>query len=110
MPCVEILFIYTFFTGLIQCAILIGSAYKKLSAKQTPLLFKVNLILAYFKQIRNRLNLRTLLNHSTLFYSLKVEIYMQKIHKQDRFCQHLSVEARCSDAEIFTPATTKVSS
>lgn len=45
------------FTGLTQCAILIGSAYKKLNAKQTTLLFKVNLIPAYFKQIRNRLNI-----------------------------------------------------
>lgn len=110
VPCAANLVIHTYLTGLIQCAILIDSAYKKISAKKPAVLFKVNLIPAYFKQIRNRLNLRTLLNHSALSYSLKVEIYMQKIHKQDRFCQHHLVKARCLDAEVFVPTKTKVSS
>lgn len=64
------------FTGLTQYAILNQFSQQKQKAKQTMVLFKVSLIQAYLKQIRNRLNLRSLLDHSTLSFGLKVKIHM----------------------------------
>lgn len=61
-------------TGLTQHTILNQFSQQKQKAKQTMVLFKVRLIQAYLKQIRNRLNLRSLLGHSTLSFSLKVKI------------------------------------
>lgn len=62
------------FTGLTQYASLNQFSQQKQKAKQPMVLFKVSLIWAYLKQIRN--SLRSLLDHSTLSFPLKVKIHM----------------------------------